>query len=153
MDGMTLSGPAGRGAGSAFKLASPAPVTATHARDDGWTVQIMEGVSSIITSGGAADGYPTVWHVAYGVVQEALDVWSIGGQADLHTEEPYGNHVTYWADDGGPVVRFVGRSYLGADMGGGPPVVTDADGTQRNAPVPQIDGTDDPRRDLPPAMP
>jgi hypothetical protein len=113
IDGVPLlRGPKRNRAGAAFPLTEAASASLEWSRGDGWTVGIKEGSRYIVASGGTARDYLNVWPSAHAVAQEALDVWSVRGVVNLVTANPYGNHIAFWEDARGSVVRIIGREPL-----------------------------------------
>jgi hypothetical protein len=118
IDGLALlRGSRDNRAGAAFLLTTEATTSVAWTRGDDWTVAIREGSRYVVASGGTAREYLKVWPVAHAVTQEALDVWSARGFADLLTGNPYGNHVAFWDAEPGSVLRIVGRQPLTASVG------------------------------------
>jgi hypothetical protein len=133
-----LSGTAGNRAGAAFVLPAKPAANARWTRPDGWAVAISECSRYVVASGGRDRDYPSAWRTAYAATQEALDVWSARGVADFETEQPYGNHVAFWDDTDGAIVRVVGRSMLNVTMSA-TGVVRDAKGNVKLQPAPAQD--------------
>lgn len=121
-----LVGEPGSRAGAVFYLAEQPGRDAVWGRGDGLAVWISAASRCLVATGGTEDVYPAAWHEAYEAAQEALDVWSFRGVADLATEDPFGNHVAFWDDARGPVVRVAARSRL--SFGGGVATVVVRDG-------------------------
>lgn len=85
-----FSGSVGQRAGAAFELPEKPRASATWSRADGWIARISAQSRYVVASGGSETEYAAVWRTAYAVAQEALDVWSARGIADLETTDPYG---------------------------------------------------------------
>jgi hypothetical protein len=105
-----FDGPPGRRAGAVFVLHERPPTAAVWERSDGWVVRIDPGSRGVVACGGSADDATIAWRSAYAAVQEALDVWSVKGVADLQTDAPYGNHIAFWESAAGARVRITDRA-------------------------------------------
>jgi len=111
-----LDGPTGRRAGAAFPLRTALAKTVAWQRADGWRLIAVERSRYLVVGGGDAGGHDDAWQSAYAVAQEALDVWSVRGDGVLETEEPYSNHIAFWDEPAGPVLRLAWRETLGISI-------------------------------------
>jgi hypothetical protein len=117
VDGVPLlNGPLGRRAGAAFPLRSAPAKTVEWQRADGWRLIAAAQSRYLIAIGGDARGHDDAWQSAYAVAQEALDVWSVRGACVLETEDPYSNHMAFWDEPTGPVLRLAWRETLGISI-------------------------------------
>ena len=80
-------------------------------------MEIRAGSRWVVAQGGHESEYTAAWRSAYAATQEALDVWSARGMADLDTNDPFGDHIAFWDESSGSVVRTAVREIINATVG------------------------------------
>ena len=134
-----LVGRPGQRTGAAFRLVEAPKTAAAWTRSDGWTVRVSASSRYVVAQGGRESLYTAAWRDAYAVTQEALDVWSARGIADWETDDPSGNHITFWDGADGAAVRTAAREILRITVGTPRVEVRDARGDLVPQPAPPED--------------
>lgn len=122
-------------AGAVFAVASSAGAGATVQVEDGWSASFTAS-PNIVVSGPAPDGYGSALAAGLRAAQQALDVLSTRGRADLVTVDTANEHIVAWQDAGRSAVRFVCTNFFNADVGVPTIVVRDAAGDVKPTPAP-----------------
>ncbi|MGH9340950.1 MAG: hypothetical protein ACRD1R_15480 [Acidobacteriota bacterium] len=130
--GIPLVDPTSDGSGTAFELDSPAREDA-NAIIGRWTVVVARDTKIVLARGGADSDYDEAYASGLLHAQQGLDLLSIQGRGDLSIRGFDDDHLVWWEEPQGVVIRVVSIAPLAIDV---PPVniqVTDASGR----PVPQ----------------
>jgi hypothetical protein len=114
-------------AGAVFAVASSAGAGAMVQVEDGWSAKITVS-PNIVVSGPAPDGYDSALAAGLRAAQQALDVLSARGRADLVTVDTANEHIVVWQNAGRSAVRVVCTNFFNADVGVPTIVVRDAAG-------------------------
>jgi len=122
-------------AGAVFAVASSAGAGAMVQVEDGWFAKITAS-PNIVVSGPAPDGYDSALAAGLRAAQQALDVLSARGRADLVTVDTANEHIVVWQNAGRSAVRIVCTNFFNADVGVPTIVVRDAAGEIQPTPAP-----------------
>ena len=105
-DGMVLVDPSAPPAsGGAFLLSRAAPVGSTEAPAAGWAVEVRAHSRTVVARGGQAGTYRDARDEALGMAQRGLDLISIQGSGDLSVVDFPDNHLVWWVEPSGVVLR------------------------------------------------
>lgn len=113
--------------GAAFELAN-APRRDASAHVDGWTIEARTGMKTIIVRGGHETDYDSAWRRALMQAQKGLDFLSILWHENLSIVRVTDQHVTWWGEPDGLVVRVVSLTTTHIDVPPVNAVVQDSEG-------------------------
>jgi hypothetical protein len=114
-------------AGAAFEL-QRAAVESESVVVNGWQVQVVKDSRIVVARGGNENGYDEAFRAGLLRAQQGLDLMAMGGANNLLITKFEEDHVIWWAEAGGLVVRVVSLAPVSIDV---PPVtlvVKDASG-------------------------
>jgi hypothetical protein len=118
--------------GAAFELDTPTRESAVAAVE-GWTIEVSQQTKLVVVRGGSDTSHEGAFEQGLLRAQQGLDLLSIQGKGDLSIRRFDDDHLVWWKESGGIVIRVVSIAPVTVDV---PPVnveVTDASGR----PVPQ----------------
>ena len=121
--------------GAIFRLNRKAPESAEESFGP-WTVEIREGSLGIVVRGGAATSPTVAWTEAIEVVQQALDLLSVRGVADLAIVDAEDEHIVWWLDQQRATLRLSATVTMNFRMGTPTLVVRDRSGAVIPQPLP-----------------
>jgi hypothetical protein len=106
------TGKSGEDGGAVFNLTAPLGVDAEFETTAEERVVIREDSTGVVVSNLDASNYEMAWRKGLTAAQQALDVFSARGLADLHLEGPQHDHLAVYGEGEGQVLRLVGVSTL-----------------------------------------
>jgi hypothetical protein len=86
--------------GAVFNLMDPAGAEAEFESISGERVSTSKDSRAVVVSNVDASDYKTAWRKGLVATQQALDVFSARGLADLHLQEPRYDHLAVMAKTG-----------------------------------------------------
>lgn len=135
LDGMPIvGGPVAPSAGGAFLLNGAGRAHKSLDVGDGWVVETRPNSRYVLARGGTAGTYDDALRDSFDAAQRGLDLLCIKGVADHNTVDADGEHIAWWTEDGGLVLRTVMHNVLCATVSSATVIITDKDGN----PVPQL---------------
>lgn len=138
LDGIRLFETGQPTSGGAFLLTGTAKVGLTISLPDGWTADIKTGGRYIVARKPAAiAGYVPSRDAAFRAAQQALDLLSISRTADLGIRDAETEHIIWWPETDGQVLRLTNVVTIGMDLHA-TVVVRDADGYEVSQPAPAV---------------
>lgn len=106
LDGMELFSARTPTSGGAFLLTSPAKVSRAVDCPGGWAAEVKAGGKYVVARNPSTlAGYAASRDAAFNAAQQGLDLLSIARAADLGIRDSESEHVTWWAEAGGQVLR------------------------------------------------
>src|ERR1700722_10266797 len=107
LDGMQLFDPSGLPTfGAAFLLNGTARTSISCAAPDGWNVEVKIGRKYIVARNPMTlAGYQECREAAFKAAQQGLDLFSISRSADLGITDADTEHITWWPEGSGQVLR------------------------------------------------
>jgi len=107
LDGMQLFDPAGQPtAGAAFLLNGASKASLLGSGSDGWNVEVKAGGRYVVAwNPKALAGYQESREAAFKAAQHGLDLFSISRSADLGIRDSETEHITWWPEPAGQVLR------------------------------------------------
>lgn len=125
--------------GAAFELQGAARESETVVIND-WEAEVSDGTNLVVVRGGTAGDYHKSLTVGLAYAQKALDIMSLRGGNDLLIKGFEDDHLVWWGEPSGLVIRIVSLAPLRMDV---PPVnvtVTDQAGnTVPPTPAPKVE--------------
>ena len=97
--------------GASFALVRPA-TQSTAVGIGEWTVEIAEGRKIVVARGGSASAYLDAFQDGLRHAQQGLDLMSMQGRGNLSIRQSDDEHITWWPDVDGLVVRVTSISQL-----------------------------------------
>jgi hypothetical protein len=130
LDGMHLLDPAGQPtSGAAFVLDTLSKVDLSSTDNDGWNVEVKAlGKYVVAWNQKTPLSQEDCWEFAFKAVQRALDLFSISRSADLGVRDSQTEHMVWWPDPAGQVLRLTNVVTISLGVGSIQVRVTDAAG-------------------------
>lgn len=121
--------------GAAFLLNGPSKVSDTVTCPGGWEAQVKTGGKYVIARNATAIGnYEASRDAAFRAAQQGLDLLSIARTADMGIRGAEAEHIVWWHEAVGQVLRTMHISTMSATIGPVKMVVLDANGKPKPAP-------------------
>ena len=113
-DGMNLFMAGRQGAaGSLFLLTEPSAIDATQEDGLGWITEMRQGSSYVLARGPATSSYSLALNESLEAVQRGLDILCIKGTQDAAVKNVESEHLCWWMEPQGLVLRVYFISTLG----------------------------------------
>jgi hypothetical protein len=141
LDGIQLFDTAGLpSSGAAFLLNSASKVSGALSCPGGWEAQVKTGGRYIIARNSTVVGdYEQSRDAAFLAAQQGLDLFSIARTADMGIRNAETEHIVWWHEAAGQVVRTMHVSTINTKVGGVKAVVLGPDGQPKpEPPVPPV---------------
>lgn len=110
------AGKTGELGGAVFNLMASPGVDAEFETPSEERAVLTKNSIGVVVSNLDASSYEVAWHKGLATAQQALDVFSARGLADLRLDEPQHDHLVVYGEHGGQVLRLVGVSTLTFNM-------------------------------------
>jgi len=113
-------------AGGDFSLQEPAHESALVVDGD-WEVEVSTGAKSVVSRGGTEDSYDDAYRAALFHAQRGLDLMTLDGGNRLVIKDFDHNHLVWWPEPAGLVIRVVTFNTVRVDV---PGAIVMVDGAQ-----------------------
>jgi hypothetical protein len=130
-----VDGPENLASGAAFELERPAREDAT-ALIDSWSVEVVSDQKLVVARGGRDIGYEEALTTGLLLAQQGLDLLSVQGKGDLSIRGFDDDHIAWWVEPKGLVIRVVSIAPMRIDVPPITAVVSNASGQQVPQAVP-----------------
>ena len=114
--------------GAAMLLAQNCTASELVRLASGHEVEIRAGSPYVVARTTGAPDANTAFDLSMEAVQQGLDLLSVAGKGDFSTKNAFDQHLIWWRDSGGQLLRFVETSVLSFSLSA-TATVTDRNGT------------------------
>lgn len=102
--------------GAVFYLNAAAKEDAVETVDGVWTVEIRKQSRCVVARGGTESSYEEARNTALSMAQKGLDFFSITGVSDRAVVDAENEHLCWWIEPAGVVLRYVNQLILRFSM-------------------------------------